>query len=401
MKRLVSLALLLLLITPCLRAQRKEISQARSYIKSGKELDKAEKLMTGLLAGDSVNRQNPKIYRLLYQILQKQYEEGNEKLYLKEQYDTSSIFNLTKRMFAIAESLDTLDAKPDKKGNVNPEFRKRHSSELDRYRPNLYNGGSYFVRKSDYQTAFSFFDAYLDCDRQPLFTQYHYSATDTRLPEAAYWAVYCGFKLKEPDKALKYYDVALRDTANLRTLLGYIAEAYNQKGMVKDYVKTLHSGFEKYPLYPYFFPRLVDYYIRNDRLDSALVVSDRALSVDGRNEIFLLAKSAVLLSLGRNEDCMAVSDSLISINDTLPDPYFNAGTACLNKILVLENEADNSRQSRRRLRKLYQQACPYMEKYRELMPADKDKWAPALYRIYLNLNMGKQFEEIDNILNGK
>ena len=42
--------------------QRKEITQAQTYIKSGKDFDKAEKLMTGLLAKDSVNRQNKKIY---------------------------------------------------------------------------------------------------------------------------------------------------------------------------------------------------------------------------------------------------------------------------------------------------------------------------------------------------
>ena len=40
-----------------------------------------------------------------------------------------------------------------------------------------------------------------------------------------------------------------------------------------------------------------------------------------------------------------------------------------------------------------------MEKFRELEPDEKNKWAPSLYRIYLNRNMGKQFEEIDKIIN--
>ena len=39
-----------------------------------------------------------------------------------------------------------------------------------------------------------------------------------------------------------------------------------------------------------------------------------------------------------------------------------------------------------------------MEKYREMAPDEVDKWAPALYRIYFNLNMGKQFDEIDKLL---
>ena len=71
------------------------MSQARSYIKSGKDYDKAEKLMVELLSKDSLNRMNPKIYLLLYQAVLKQYEAGNEKLYLNQQYDSASLFNMT------------------------------------------------------------------------------------------------------------------------------------------------------------------------------------------------------------------------------------------------------------------------------------------------------------------
>lgn len=39
-----------------------------------------------------------------------------------------------------------------------------------------------------------------------------------------------------------------------------------------------------------------------------------------------------------------------------------------------------------------------MEKYRQMMPDAKEKWAPSLYNIYLKLNMGRQFEEISGII---
>ena len=42
-----------------------------------------------------------------------------------------------------------------------------------------------------------------------------------------------------------------------------------------------------------------------------------------------------------------------------------------------------------------------MEKYRTLRPDKRDKWATALYNIELNLNLGREFEEIDRILRGK
>ena len=57
------------------------------------------------------------------------------------------------------------------------------------------------------------------------------------------------------------------------------------------------------------------------------------------------------------------------------------------------------RKNKKQLAAIYREALPYMEEFRALAPDDKNKWAPALYRIYLNLNMGKQFDEIDKIIN--
>lgn len=45
--------------------------------------------MRGLLA-DSANRRNVKIYLTLAEAVRAQYEEANEKLYLKEGYDTAA-----------------------------------------------------------------------------------------------------------------------------------------------------------------------------------------------------------------------------------------------------------------------------------------------------------------------
>ena len=49
-KQQIVILLLFTMLTPCLlQAQKKELDQARTYIKSGKDFDKAEKLMTDLL----------------------------------------------------------------------------------------------------------------------------------------------------------------------------------------------------------------------------------------------------------------------------------------------------------------------------------------------------------------
>lgn len=396
MRKLILITLLLLLTTPCLRAQRKELSQARSYIKSGKDFDKAEKLMTELLKKDSANRQNPKIYLLLYQAQKKQYEAGNEKLYLKQKYDTAAFFNIARRMFTTLEALDSVDATPDKKGRVRPEFRKKHAEELNRLRPNLYYGGFFFVRKKEYAKAFDMFDAYIDCQKQPLFSGHDYS-TDTCMVKAASWTTSCGQRLNNPALTLKYADMAQRDTARLQFTLRNMAEAYAITHNDTLYEATLRKGFNNYPLSPYFFSNIVDFYTKHEQLDSALSVANAGIAINSRNLLFLYAKSSILLSMGRNDECITVSDSLIALCDTLPDPYYNAATAYLNKALEMEN-SPSVRKYKNEIQATYKQARPYMEQYRKLMPEEKNKWAPALYRIYLNLNMGKQFEEIDKLM---
>ena len=121
-KQQIIILLLLTMITPCLRAQKKELSQARSYIKSGKDLDKAEKLMVDLLADSTnpANRENAKVYLTWLDAVRGQFNAANEKLYLKQQYDTTAFFNLTLKMYNIAVALDSLDVRPDSKGRVRP-----------------------------------------------------------------------------------------------------------------------------------------------------------------------------------------------------------------------------------------------------------------------------------------
>lgn len=373
-------------------AQRKELSQARSYVKSG-NYDAAENLMTKLLK-DSANRTNEKIYLTWYDAVRGKYDQGNEKLYLKQKYDTTALFTNVRKMFQILESLDSLDMRPDKKGRVNPAYRDRHAAYLDIVRPNLFNGGSFYVRKGKWKEAYDYFETYMDCARQPLFSAFGYDSIDSRMPEAAYWATYCGYKMNDPVLTLRYRKLALTDSARADFTLQFIAEARRWLNDDELYLATLQEGFRRYPTFAYFFPRLIDAYTGMGQYDRALAVADSALAVNDSSELFLFAKSSALLRLERYSECIEWSARLIAINDSLPEPYFNAGTAYLNMASGM-----NARKDKRLVKAAYQNARFYFERYRQMMPDQKQKWAPALYRIYLNLNLGRQFDEIDRLLN--
>ena len=350
---------LMLLVVPGY-AQRKQIGEARTILLRGKDFAKAEKMMTDLLK-DSVHRDNKRIYDVWLQAVEKQYAQLNEKMYIKQKVDTAQLFTLTQR--------------------------------LSGYRPNLFFGGAYYIRKQDFRKAFNFFESYIDCDRQPLFEGYDLLNTDPRMGEAAYWATYCGYRMNDPLLSLRYVDLARRDTARLENTLQYIAEAGQRLGNDSLYRAALWEGFCRDVKSPYFFPRLMDSYTSQGNYKMADKVVDEALQADSLNELFLFAKSTVLLNLQRYADCLRYSERLLALNPDASDAYYNAGLACVNIAQNIDH-----RKYKKQVKRMYQRALPYMEAYRRLVPDAKDKWGPALYRIYFNLNMGKQFDEVDKIL---
>ncbi|MFC2658306.1 MAG: hypothetical protein ACFN1F_05850 [Segatella sp.] len=377
--------------------QKKTMTQVKDYIKSGKNLDKAEKLMTDLL-NDSSSRGNEKVWLLLFESQRKQYDQGNEKLYLKEKYDTTALFLVGKRMFDTLEGLDSLDRLPDARGKVKLKYRDRSAELLNIYRPNLFNGGVFFMKKHDFSRAYDFFDTYINSAVKPMFARYQYAERDKRLPEAAYWASYCGYKLKEPQLTLRHTYQALKDSVHLPYMLQYLAETYKLEKDTARYVQTLKDGFSKYPKFPFFFPRLIDYYSHIGAYDEAMKSCDEALQTDSVNTLFRYAKSSLLLTMGRYKQSFAISKALIAENDTLADAYLNAGLALFDQAVELDKKTQSGSKKYNQILELYRKAMPYLEKYRAMAPDQKDKWALPLYTIYLNLNMGKQFDEIDKLI---
>ena len=381
-------------------AQKKEIQTAKDQVKAGKNLDQAAASMKKLLA-DSANRTNRKIWTIYFDAVRKQYEQGNEKLYLKQKYDTAQLFNYTRQLFEVAFQYDSVETAPDRKGRRDFEFRKGHSEYLAHIRSNLYNGGIWFLNKKKYPDAYKFFDCYIECASQPMFKQYNYGVKDKHLPTAAYYAVYSGYKMKDPKATLHHSYEALKDTVHYNYMLQYLAETYMLEKDTARYVASLNEGFKRVPTFPYFFPRLVEYYVVRNQLDSAMTVVNEALTVVPDSDVYLAAKSNLLLEQGKLQECIEVSKKVIEVNQKLGDPYYNAGICYFNLAVEQDKNSHNSRKVKEQVEENYKKALPYLVKYREMEPKEQGKWAFPLYTIYLNLNMGKEFDEIDKVMKQK
>lgn len=379
-------------------AQRKQIDQAQDIVKSGKDLGKAESMMRKLLSNPA-QKENKRIWLTLISSLTAQYAQGNEKLYLKQKYDTAAFFSLTKKLFDDILKFDSIDAKPDKKGRVSPRYRERHADYLDVIRRNLYYGGAYYVRKGKYNTAEDYLGQYIACKDMPMFAKFKYEETDSILPSAAYWMMYCGRMQNEYDTVFEYEKLARRDSSHIDYQLQYLAEAYIENKDTTNYLNILREGFYGNIHFPYFFPRLIDYYNRYEMLDSAMTFVDYALARDSSNVLFRTAKGTILLNQRKYNECIRESESLIAENDSLADAYYNIGLAYFDQAIELDKEKQKYKTKRRKMIQLYEKSLPYLERYRVLEPEKVDKWSLPLYTIYLNLNKGKEFDEIDRIRN--
>ena len=395
-----ALMFLMLMSPVAASAQKKEIQTAKDQVKAGKNLDQAAASMKKLLA-DSANRTNRKIWTIYFDAVRKQYEQGNEKLYLKQKYDTAQLFNYTRQLFEVAFQYDSVETAPDKKGRRDFEFRKGHSEYLAHIRSNLYNGGIWFLNKKKYPDAYKFFDCYIECASQPMFKQRNYGEKDKHLPTAAYYAVYSGYKMKDPKATLHHSYEALKDTVHYNYMLQYLAETYMLEKDTARYVASLKEGFKRVPTFPYFFPRLVEYYVVRNQLDSAMTVVNEALTVVPDSDVYLAAKSNLLLEQGKLQECIEVSKKVIEVNQKLGDPYYNAGICYFNLAVEQDKNSHNSRKVKEQVEENYKKALPYLVKYREMEPKEQGKWAFPLYTIYLNLNMGKEFDEIDKVMKQK
>jgi tetratricopeptide (TPR) repeat protein len=147
---------------------------------------------------------------------------------------------------------------------------------------------------------------------------------------------------------------------------------------------------DKYPGYNYFFLNLMDYYMRHGMIERGLARTDSLVWTDVDRPMYWFAMSMFALAQGDYNKCIEMSNECLDREPDNVDALYNKAISLLNLALVEEK--------RIKRRVLYRRSLEPMEKVRELSPDDIDRWGKPLYRIYLNLNMGEKFEEIDELL---
>ncbi len=330
-------------------------------------------------------------------------EQENLKLYLKQPYDTLKFFSSILKINQYLLCCDSLEQKINK----GEKYRKNASNLILTYRNNLLNGGKYLLKKGQPKEAFGYFDMYLRHTREPMFANQLTVQSDTLLPRVSYWATIAANNSSQPHQVLCHIDNAIAgaDSVLRISLCEYKVKTLQAIGDTAAILSTLQQAVKNYPEHDNFFLYLTEHYLNTDSTTLGLQLCDSLIQHVGSRSIYWYIKSRLYLDVHDYDNCIYNADMAIKLDSTLADAYYNKGLAYFNKAIEfshtipLTGNPNRQKQDRVKLRGLYQYARKPIEQYRVLRPQDKSKWASLLYTIYLNLNLEKEFTEIERIIN--
>lgn len=373
---------------------------ARNAIKNMAGQDAARDALLGALARPELkNKQRAKIYYTAASLEESLNAVENQKAFLKKAYDTAKFFNKLSDMYERLRLCDSVDLVPDANGKIRPRYQNKTMSLRLKHRRNILGGGKFFLAKKNYAAAYPFFDLYC--------TYRGKEPNDTIIPQATLWATLSAFLSDNYNGTVRYADAAISysDTATASILQEYKVRSYGKLGNDSAWVASLKQGVDAYPYHDYFFVQLADWYYSRRGFDEERKLADKLIATTGGKAIHYYAKSKSYLSEENYDECIAYADSTLAHDKNFADAYYNKGIAYLNLAVIAQEASPKDVnhpdyfEDKQKIQMLYRLARPCMEMVRKLLPEKQDRWASPLYRIYLNLNLGDEFSEIDKLLN--
>lgn len=405
MKKLTIL-IFLAVATPAFSAN--VLRQAKEAIKKKQNLEATAKtLLAEAAKPETKHAERVECYVLAAECWNRVNEAENMKLYLKQKYDTAKFFSSIQQMFNLLEKADSLEMQPDEKGRQRFVYRRRSHDRLLPLRKNIFAGGNWYFRKAQMKEALPYFLTYLQAAETSLFEEDNLLENDTLTPQVSYLTVHAAQMTQQHKLVIRYAPWALKAGIRPYIIQEYLSKAFVAEGDTANYIKAMWQGVRRYPEHTYFYSNLVDGLISEREYERGLELTDSMIQLQDTVALYHYAKSLLLLKLHRDEDAIRAADACTKLDSTYADAFYNKGIASLNLAVEYTETActdltnPQCKRDQEIIRSLYLLAKEPMERVRALQPDNKERWAAPLYRIYLHLNMGKEFDEMDKLLNGK
>lgn len=392
-----------------IKAANKVLREAQGQLNSPEgDINKANTLVEAALENKHT-ASNPDTWYTAGKIQNVIYDKENEKMFLQQAYDQDKFFGSLSKMFDYYIKCDELEQLPNAAGKVVVKYRPETSELLSRLRINLVSGGVTYFNADNNEKAFELFAKYIDVADEPLLAAYNLMESDSLICEIAYYATLAGLKLEDYNKALQYVDLAMAKEDVAQKAVEYKAMSYLNLGDTINWLKTLKVGVEKYPEVQYFYSNLISYYNTNGNTEDLMAFADEMLEKNPL-PIFRFVKGFVYQNMSEYEKAIEEYKVAIEQDPNYTGAYRNLGICycqlaqnASDKMTNLNMKSKAYKEQKEVVTSYYRLALPIYEHLRKIDdgtdPDVRNAWTNGLYTCYYMLNMGKEFEEIEKIVN--
>lgn len=398
MMRYVFIVLALLLSSAgIVEAKPKVFKEAAAAIKNKSNLQASRNaLMAHALDSATSDDERARAYAVAAEVNRTINAVENEKLYLKKNYDTTVFYSSIFDLYRCVLKCDSVEVAAG--GKI--RYRKAGAQMLQSFRANLLNGAKWHLMGTRYKEAYDFFDLYNNTVK----TDLHDFGEDEQRYKIAYWSVLCSTATGNHRGTLHYVDSAMMVGAYGEYLHRYKVEALWALGDTAAWIEASEVAMRKYVHDTYFFLHLTDYMRAQHKYDLAMAYAVEMTEKQPDTTVYRYSRCLIYLETEQWEECIQAADDVLAHDSLYADAWYNKGLSFVKRALLFEPNAcldltdPKCVEDRKYLKGLYEEARIAMERYRALRPEDNDRWAPPLYHIYLNLNMGKEFGEVEKAL---
>lgn len=377
---------------------QKELKPLRALVKAKKTADAMKEVER--LEADSICQFMPKLYELAVKTQIQINDIENEKVYLKKACDTVKLFESTRQIFHYVHKGDSVERAIAAYMGKTPTLDTDKVKLLQRYYKNLVAGTRFFYTRKDYKTAQRHLAMLLHLAKSPLWATTPVDTFSKEHITNAYMFTYSAFQNKDYAVVERYKSLLLSDSNYYPTALEMYTRSANDRGQSDAFETYLEMGVQSFPLHEYFFDELATLYVTDERYAQSVALADQALRVDSTFLKALYLKAYALYQMEDEKACIEVSKRLVAADTAqyYAEANYYAGNLIMNELetiyLPTRIRSKAFEWAKNEMKRVCTEARPYLERYRKLAPSQRDKWAPLLYRIYLELNMGPEFEDI-------
>ncbi len=336
--------------------------------------------------------------------------EYDKTIIMGQKYDTLGMYTNLCKWIDYAVTADSLQQIPDSKGKTKNDVRKNMVEKIIAYSGNLYVGGVNYLKVNDYKKAFWLCDKYMSLGDVDLLAEAIKEDVEfiEKSPLIAFYTAYACFNMNDWENCLKYARMSLDDEQNGEAAMEFVCVSYEGMGDTVKWIESLKEGLMKYPTSETYYTSLLRYYTEKNDMGALeqFVVDMIEKDPEKAMNYYVLG----FLAQQNKEYDKAIDNfkKAVEKDEKMGEAYnflclcyqYKAGEIEQQNLKVDPRSAAGKKVVAE-INELYKQTIPYYEKYREVAPDAVSKWGMGLYGVYYRLNMTKEFNEIEKVLQEK